>query len=1174
MVNLDIDCLSGLEKGGIYHKGYYYTSCKTVEDSFEFNVKIYKKDGGALIYCQTITSTEAGCQSFKDGSSIRFFKMISDEELIGVAWRSDSNFCLLILKGCEEKTQKHYSKTRIAKDIDCIYINKYQRIVCGFGFLKTDDEYKPYINLFNGVGGLTGEFSSIKDGCGNHHTRKLRVFSNDPENSHRFYYYYIDTNNVAYVVPMALESISQITTGNIYKIMTDCEQIQSSYDISEDKFMGYNVFVCVANQYPTRIKVHLFKIENGEISFYKGDENTPFYTFQDPSNAEISMVNFIVLKETLNFGFLSYRIDDGARYTLFNQPKCYSFPKDDQNNRLGLNTDLVFDFEDNTYNDDFGDVDIIIVEPRPPGIYIEPRENSKIYVKSTGDASGEITFIFKISNGIYESEECTAKINVIGCHKNCKTCDSNSDPEDFTRQYCNTCKEDGYYFIENYPELDNSKNCCKEGVDCPDYFYFDGIDKKYKICDISCLKCKGPGPENCETCNNEKELENYSSEDKRIIKGLKVTTIQYYWNNEKQEKCADTPEPKYYLNDTLSSFMPCYRSCGSCKKGGNELSHNCDTCDVGYYKYLNVYTSNCYLKEEKESNLYSDIELNTDFSTEENVLKQCSELCSKCEGPNDNQCTKCTFDSFPECDHGETFKCFKSARAENYYFDIEEQCWGECYSSCASCDNKPDIRSHNCLSCADELIFYNKNCVHQCSEIGSSLYNLEDKTCVNKCPIYTVAKEVDGKNLCYNCKSNDLDDKRCIYIGSKGVLPCGDENEKCCVRCESDFVFRCNDEYNILDDCYDACRKCKQSGTVEKMNCEICKNNEDCLVEGPGNCIPKDENRQIDYYYRDTTDGCKYLKCYENCKSCYGPGNSLNHNCITCKENYQFDPNNPGNCVEICQFYWYVDPQTNSFTCTKEEKCPDNLPYLVEINNGCVQECSAAFHNDNDEKFTFFYRYKNTCVTKCPENSIRDSLLYACHSLDQVEDVFTYVSNYISQGTYADNLLTYSNKKYFTLFNTTKEGIEAYERTAIKVGTSIIDLSNCISTLKQIYTLNENEVFYVGLLDVIRDDTSAPQFEYTIHNHYGTKLDINYCINNELTIKKSLNQSNNISLAKNILAEYGYDIIDYNKDNPFFCDICSTFDYDGLDSYDVLLNDRYKYYYENQDYYFCEDNYL
>jgi hypothetical protein len=272
----------------------------------------------------------------------------------------------------------------------------------------------------------------------------------------------------------------------------------------------------------------------------------------------------------------------------------------------------------------------------------------------------------------------------------------------------------------------------------------------------------------------------------------------------------------------------------------------------------------------------------------------------------------------------------------------------------------------------------------------------------------------------------------------------------------------------------------------------------------------------------------------------------------------------------MCPYYWYIDSSTNAFTCTTEAKCPDDKPYFVEINQGCVEECSAAIHNSQ----RYFYRYKKTCITQCPQNSMRDDLLYVCHSLDDEKDVFVYMSNYIKQGiTSANNLMLYSSDgtKLFHLFNTTELGLKTYRSGAYSVGTSIIDLTNCINTLKNIKGFSSSEVLYVGVLDIFRDDTSAPQFEYTIFDHSGNKLDINFCKSNELVIEKSLNFSNDLSLARSILENYGYDIIDYKKDNDFFCDVCSVFDYDKLDAYDVLLNDRYDYYYDNQEYYFCED---
>ena len=121
----------------------------------------------------------------------------------------------------------------------------------------------------------------------------------------------------------------------------------------------------------------------------------------------------------------------------------------------------------------------------------------------------------------------------------------------------------------------------------------------------------------------------------------------------------------------------------------------------------------------------------------------------------------------------------------------------------------------------------------------------------------------------------------CKYIGTKGLY---DNNN--CILCEQPFVYICNKDYNILDDCYESCLTCSQSGTDEKMNCDLCKDDL-CLVKGLGNCVKK--NTVVDYYYLDPDPQnqiCEYERCYETCKSCTGKGNILNHNCITCKENY------------------------------------------------------------------------------------------------------------------------------------------------------------------------------------------------------------------------------------------------------------------------------------------------
>ena len=89
-----------------------------------------------------------------------------------------------------------------------------------------------------------------------------------------------------------------------------------------------------------KLKNQLFKIigfdkDNSKIEFYEGhNELNPYYIFYEKEydTYTYSMVNFVVLKESLNFGFLSYGINEinEAGFTIFNMPTCKSFPTTDQ----------------------------------------------------------------------------------------------------------------------------------------------------------------------------------------------------------------------------------------------------------------------------------------------------------------------------------------------------------------------------------------------------------------------------------------------------------------------------------------------------------------------------------------------------------------------------------------------------------------------------------------------------------------------------------------------------------------------------------------------------------------------------------------------------------------------------------------------------------------------------
>ena len=1158
----NVDCISKEENGGIYHNGYYFTSCLRSDNSNEFLIKVFQLSGSNLIevFPPDPSPYPYEYYSFSSGS-IRFFKN-SVSGLIGVAWLNNGEFHMLNMNPTSIIQYKHYPVSHMARDTDCLFITKYSRIVCLFG-IELSGKYDCSVNIFTYDDG--GSFvSNFKTWyiCTNHLSRKIRGDTDNNIDSDLFYYYYVDTDNDAFIVPMRLVNPITIEVGIVFKVMSGCDDKQHSFDMAEDKFLGYNVFVCVEYRFKKRIKIQLFKIEDNQIIFYENRDVYNPYEFKNGCESEISMINFVVLKSTLNFGFLSYKcIVEGGMYTIFNQPTCTDYLPAMMPDSLYQNKQITLNFIGIIQNDNYSGAKVEIVSTNP-GMEVVVLDNGiDIKFTSIDYLTGTLSFTFKVKNDYYESEPCTANILVNDCYRNCKTCSNPSN--NFFGQDCEGCKYNTYE-INNFP-LGINYNCCKKNEDCPKYLYLNSGTNKYEICRTECLTCDEQN--NCLKCYNERGLNEYPLIERNYISAIKSTTY-YYWENTEHKKCVNKHGDNYiYLDDDTLTYMDCYPSCESCDDAGNEENHNCNTCyeSSWYFHKEDEILSNCYKREQVPHNYYLD--------TSTRYWRVCSTLCYSCVGSSQSQCTSCITGAYPKCEEktNANYQCYDSIPQLNYFFNEDKTCYEKCDPNCQTCDKGKEGDTNNCLTCAFGQIYLNRNCYTNCPQTHYELNHIE---CVSQCPDYAPFKLTNiglsnEYKQCYNCAELG----KCVYLGKRNFPDIiGD-----CVACNSiTKTFIANEDYGILDDCYTLCDTCEQRGNVTKMNCKTCPSENPCLVEGLGNCVKS--NIVVDNYYQTTeTIGavtrCVYKKCYTTCKSCYGDRIGDDHNCRTCKNNYQMDPT-PGksrNCVIVCQFYWYLNVDTNEYECTDDEKCPEGYPFLNKLNKQCVSNCFNAFGGTG--QLQLIYSYENTCLFQCPSNSMRDNILHICHSLDDVQDVFAHVQNYISQSTKANNLLIYSSdkKKYFHLFNTTKEGIKTYEEVSNNIGTSIIDLSNCISKLKQVYGYPSNEVYFIGVLDIIRDDTSAPQFEYTIHDHLGAELDISNCINNEVSIKKSLIHSDDISLAKNISNLYGFNILDYKKENPFFCDICTLFDYDHSDPYDVLLNDRYDYYYNIHDYYFCEN---
>jgi hypothetical protein len=82
-------------------------------------------------------------------------------------------------------------------------------------------------------------------------------------------------------------------------------------------------------------------------------------------------------------------------------------------------------------------------------------------------------------------------------------------------------------------------------------------------------------------------------------------------------------------------------------------------------------------------------------------------------------------------------------------------------------------------------------------------------------------------------------------------------------------------------------------------------------------------------FYLDLNDNT-YKKCYSSCQTYDKKGNSTNHNCLKCNNEYGYELNinERINCYNRCEFYTYYNSSNNKYYCTSELLCPPNMNKL------------------------------------------------------------------------------------------------------------------------------------------------------------------------------------------------------------------------------------------------------
>ena len=256
-------------------------------------------------------------------------------------------------------------------------------------------------------------------------------------------------------------------------------------------------------------------------------------------------------------------------------------------------------------------------------------------------------------------------------------------------------------------------------------------------------------------------------------------------------------------------------------------------------------------------------------------------------------------------------------------------------------------------------------------------------------------------------------------------------------------------------------------------------------------------------YYLDHVNYI-FKKCYYTCKTCEIQGNSIDHNCLICNDNFpkKINNNNYLNCYNNSNYDEYLNiPSDSNITAN-------------EINQKIYKRIINIF-NENLE-----------------------DLIGEEKIIEGKDDFFYQLSTTNNE---ANNLEGNNNK-------TNKF--------------SKIDLGQCEDILKEKNNIDKNSSLLMLKYEKLSNISYERNLQFEIYDPINkTRLDLSVCNNISIDINVPVILSDKFLGLYNDVKESGYDIFDINSE--FYQDICTQFK--STDGADIFLSDRVNYYYNNEE---------
>ena len=328
-------------------------------------------------------------------------------------------------------------------------------------------------------------------------------------------------------------------------------------------------------------------------------------------------------------------------------------------------------------------------------------------------------------------------------------------------------------------------------------------------------------------------------------------------------------------------------------------------------------------------------------------------------------------------------------------------------------------------------------------------------------------------------------------------------------------------------------------------------------------------------YYLSDINNKNAKQCYKTCKVCEKEGTQEIHNCLECKENYNFELNmdNFKNCYDKCEYYYYLDNISNKSYCTKNYKCPEYYYKLIPGKNECISDCNRDP--------IYKYEYNNTCfnISKIELNEdisdilstdinkekyTNDSHEIILYSLDKfiqilnLNDTFEKVNNTLTKksdlnskiinnilkGT-MNTILTQIKSKNCSIVIEDDSGdnhlLSTLSNNLNRVDYSSIDFGECEKILRNKSGIESDEELILYEIEHNIEGLKIPVIEYTLFSSDGYRqLNLSLCDNLKVKYNIPVNISEN-------------DLEQYDPESDFYQDPCSKYNENGVD---VTLYDR------------------